>query len=177
MQKPICGFYPGLKHSHWLLFSLCILLGVLLGSLFAAGSDSYLYSLMRQGVLRPTSIVVSLILAVFPFFISAYGAWIRRKEILLWVTFLSAFIYGFFGCLLMGAFGSAGWLMQILMQLTQSISLPLLCWFSLRHFPQQRNTLALDHAICLFIVSALTVFDSFVVSPFVAELIEIYLGR
>jgi len=177
MQKRFSAISRRVKFSQLQQFSLCFIFGLALGALFAAGSDSYLYSLMRQCACRPMSIVTSLILAVFPFLILAYGAWIHRKEILLWMAFLSAFSYGFFGCLLLGAFGSAGWLLQILIQFTQSASLPMLCWFSLRQLEGKQESLLRDHIICIITVSALALFDLFVVSPFVAELIEIYLGR
>lgn len=141
--------------------------GLLLGSLFAAGLDDSFLSLMRRFFAFPVSIVIHLILAVLPFLICTYAFMIRRHEIIFAVLFCKAFSFSFLAYSAFMTFGSAGWLMQPMLQFPDLLLMPTLIWFCLRN----TRSFMRDHFICLGAAVVAVLIHYFAVLPFVAELI------
>lgn len=144
------------------------MLGLILGTLFSAGMDLSTLSWMRRCFSSSVSIVVLLIFAVLPFLISAYAVLIDRFEIVLAVLFCKGFLYAFFAFSAYLIFGSAGWLIQPMAQFSDLILMPMLIWFS----ACDKKNLMQDHLICIGTAVSAVLIHSFVVLPFLAELIE-----
>lgn len=143
-------------------------LGLLLGTLFAAGLDPAFLSLMRRYFTFPVSIVIHLILAVLPFLICTYGFVICRKEIILAVLFCKGFSFSLLALSAYFIFGSAGWLVQPMLQFSDIMLMPVLCWFCLRN----GRSLMRDHLMCVGTAIGAVLIHYFVVLPYVAELID-----
>ena len=143
-------------------------LGLLLGTLFAAGLDPVSLPLMRRLFSASVSIVIHLILAVLPFLICTYGFVIRRQEIVLSMLFCKGFSYALLAVSVYRIYGSASWLLQPMLQLSDLLLMPMLFWFCLRN----GRTLMRDHFICLSAAIGAVLIHCCVVLPFVAELIK-----
>ena len=143
-------------------------LGLLLGTLFAAGLDDSFFPLMRRFFAFPVSIVIHLILAVLPFLICTYAFMIQRKEIILAVLFCKAFSFSLLAFYAVITYGSAGWLMQPMLQFPDLLLMPVLIWFCLRN----TRSFMRDHFICIGVAVAAVLIHYFAVLPFVAELIN-----
>ena len=142
--------------------------GLMLGTLFAAGTDSLFLSWMLRFSSHPVSIVFSLILAVLPFLIAAYAVLIKRQEIVLAVLFCKAFVYAFLGFSAQMIYDTAGWLLQPMIQFPDLLLMPMLFWFCLRG----NKALMRDHLTCLCTAIPVVLIHYFVVLPFVAQLID-----
>lgn len=126
--------------SRWLhkehhLLSLCWLLGVLLGFLAALQADSCLAALMCRTATGTVSIVGLLFGCFFPFLIAAVAAYLSEPWLLLIVCLLKAFSFSFCAFGISLAYGSAGWLVRILLLFSDLLLLPVLyfyCYFLLK---------------------------------------------
>lgn len=151
-----------------LSFFGCWLLGLLLGTLLAVGADASMISLMRRAANCRVSIVL-LLTAVLPFLISAYAVSIYRYSILSVLGLLKAFAYSFCGILSVRAFGSAGWLVQPMLQFTDSITTIFLCFFGIRCCVDQTG-FKRDLIICILVSVAAVIIDYALVSPYLLSL-------
>lgn len=143
-------------------------LGLLLGTLFAAGLDLSFLSLMRRYFSFPVSIVIRLILAVLPFLVCTYGFMIRRQVIILAVLFCKGFSFSLLALSAYFIFGSAGWLVQPMLQFSDLMLMPVLCWFCFRN----GRSLMRDHLMCVGTAVGAVLIHCCVVLPYVAELID-----
>ncbi len=157
----------------WLVW----ILGLSLGTIFASHADPTYYTMMRLAASGQMSIVGLAASILLPFLFSAYAVLIGKPSLLLGVCACKAFSFGYSGTLARGAFGTAGWLIQPLLQFTQICMIPVLCCFCLRHISGKRSTVTRELVFCLVLLAICAGFDYFVVSPFLAKLIDYSLGR
>ncbi len=151
--------------------------GLTLGTLFAAGLDDSYYALMRRLAVMPVSIVLFLIWAILPFLISAYAVLIHKQTILLCLCFAKAFCFSLAAFSFQTSFGSAGWLLQPMLQFSDLALMPMLCWICLRNCRQMEKTALRDHGICLCGAIAAALIGYTVTVPFAVELINHSSGR
>lgn len=147
--------------------------GLLLGIAVAVGSDDSAFSLMRLAARCRVSIVSILITAILPFLFSAYAVSVSKPGFLLLVCFLKAYSFGLCGYLVSAAFGSAGWLVQPLLQFTDVCTLPFLVWFFLRGSSRQENTFRRDLWVCLIAAATAAITDWLIISPFLVRITDI----
>ena len=143
-----------------------MLLGVSL-----AGSLSDV-SWMRMVCENHVSIVGLLPVLLLPFLLSAMAVFLSQTWLLYVIGFFKAFSFGFCCALTQFAFGDSGWLIRLLLFFSDSWSLPLLCWFCLRHLDGQLRTVKIDLAACLGLTIFFALMDSWMVAPFLASLIN-----
>ncbi len=172
MHKTRLLKFPLQLSSRRVQFCLIWILGLLLGALFAAGSEPS-FAWMRLAAQQRVSIVFFWILAVFPFLIVAYASTVRRQEILLVFCFCHAFLTAYLSFTLCSVFGSAGWLLEPMFLLSHYLCLPVLCWFTFRHLEHRKDTLVRDHIICLAIALISATFQYFTVTPYLTKLVFI----
>lgn len=116
-------FFLRLHKEHHLL-SLCWLLGVLLGFFAALHAGECLSALMCCADMGTVSIVNLLFSCLFPFLIAALAAYLSEPWLLLIVCLLKAFSFSFCAFGISLAYGSAGWLVRILLLFSDLILLP-----------------------------------------------------
>ena len=135
-------------HSKSLCVLLSWMLGLLFGTLIAAKIDPISFSLMRRTASSQVSIVDLFIAAAFPFLIAAYAVYINRPKVLLAVCFCKAFGFSFCAFLIIASFGTAGWLVQPLLQFTDIFLIPVFCWFCIRNLSGNKKSLIKDISVC-----------------------------
>lgn len=155
------------------LFVIGWIVGLLAGTVFAVITDVSFLPLMRKAAACRVSIIGLMCTALLPFLFAAYAVFINRFELLLTVCVCKVFSFAYCAVLAARAFGSAGWLVQPLLQFTDICTVPVLCWFSLRHIRTDTVSLRTEFSVCLFLTAAAAGLDYFVVSPFLAKLIDI----
>ena len=108
------GFIPGIRMSCKAAFS---------------------FSLMRGAMDSAVSIVSALCVLLLPLFFSALAVYFSKPKLLYGIAFLKAFTFAFVSAGITSGFGSAGWLARRLLMFSDSLSLPLLWLYWLRHIP------------------------------------------
>ena len=158
--------------SSILISSFCWILGLLLGFFFTAhAGDSYLL-LMRRAAFSQVSISGLAAAVLLPFLFAAFAASVSAPRLICAVCFGKAFFTASCASGILAAYGDAGWLVRSLLQFSDIVSLPLLCWFSMRHVAANRQGIRRDLMICLIPSVIAVMIDFVVVSPFLAMLIE-----
>ena len=123
---------------------------------------------MRAAANGRVSIVLLLSAALMPFLITAYAVSIKQHTAVWALAFFQSFFYVLCGVLTVRSFGSAGWLVQPMLQFSDSVASILFCWFGLRCF--SRGDVRKDLTVCVFICIAAVIMDYFLVSPFLVSL-------
>ena len=88
------------------------------------------------------------------------------------ICFIKALTFGICLSGISVAFGGSGWLMRILMLFSDSCMIVLLLWFWCRHLTGKGNMLMWDAAVCAGAAFVIGLFDYFLVSPFLMELLS-----
>lgn len=147
-----------------------------LGSVFGAITSFYasdsLLSLMRMTAVSPVSIVSLLSAILLPLLFSAFAVYISNVWLLIPAAFFKAFLYHFFCFGILRSFGSAGWLIRLLLIFSDTLTLPVLWMYWLRSIKGTREGLAFRTipAVCaVFLIGSV---DYSVISPFLAQILS-----
>ena len=151
------------------LFLTVWVAGAFLGAFTAAAASTSYFLMMRIAPGSNVSIVGLAVTVLLPFLLSAFAV---SKDKCYWIypiCFIKIFLFCFCGYGIHAAFGSAGWLVQILFQFSDLCTMPVLCWFLIRHLNNSRNRKR-DFYICLGIYAVVCWLDIAFVSPFLAKI-------
>lgn len=107
-----------------------------------------------------------------PFLASYVVFQFLKPALVLPICFLKAFSYSYFGCGILLQYGSAGWLIRLLLTFSDGLALLVLCWYWLRHIEGNRFLLHRDTAVCAGIVLVIGVVDIMYISPFLALVLQ-----
>lgn len=154
------------------LLSACCLFGLLCGTFLGVFfSDSYGF-LMRMAATCRVSIVGLGILLLLPLFLSFLCIHCGRPKLLYGICFLKSFMLGLcaMGCFY--AFGSGGWLVRLLVQFSDLITFPILCWFMLRCISNSGKGIQRDYILCNGAFLLVGILDFFYISPYLVMLID-----
>lgn len=153
------------------LLAPCWCIGLILG-LFAAGSASdVLVPMIRSALSCSVSFTGLLISAVLPFLLSAVAVSLSEPWLLLPISALKAFGFGYCACGVCLAFGSAGWLVRVLFLFTDVCVTPVLFFYWLRHTDGTSFQIG-ELAACVAAAAAVAAADYYLISPFLAMVIE-----
>lgn len=147
-------------------------LGLVLGIVFSIAAGDPLVSLMRTAVNSRVSISGLLTAILLPFLLSAFAVLIHESWLLIPIAFFKAFLFSFLGFGVMAAYGSAGWLVRLLLMFSDCCSLPVLFWYWAAHIGGQRNAALPAAVLPLLIAVGIGSFDYYIISPFLAMLIS-----
>ena len=145
--------------------------GLLCGVLITDKCDPDLLSLMRSAVLSRVSIVGLLAVTFLPFLLSAFAVIFSSPWLMIPISFLKAFSFGYCASAVSTSFGSAGWLVRWLLLFSACCSVPVLYWFWLRHISGSQKSLWMDLVLCAVIVLLIGCLDYRVISPFLVKLL------
>lgn len=154
----------------YLAFSWCA--GLLSGVFLASSAGSTSFPMMRAAVESRVSIVSLLVAGFLPFLFSAFAVSISQPMLLLPICFFKAFTFAFCAALVTAAFGSAGTLLRLLLLFSDSCTLPVLCWFCLRHIRGDELPVVKDLAISTVCIMGIAIVDYWLISPFWVKIIE-----
>lgn len=152
--------------------AFCFAFGCILGILTACATTPNCLLLMRRILAVPVSIVGGMAVWLLPFLITAFAVYKLPAWCILPIAFCKAFSYGFVLQLIYTAFPGAGWLIRSVFLITDSVSVLLLYRLWLRYIEGKMPFVLRDFAICFCILSALTVLDHCLLSPFLVMLIN-----
>lgn len=145
-------------------------LGLFAGLWFGSSYGSGFVSLMRSALSQPVSIVGILAVYCFPFLLTAFAVLISRLELLVLLAFCKAFLFSACACLVELSFGSAGWLIRLLL-VSRWITAPLLLWLWL-YLADRREKSAYAFSVCALWGILAGALEYCYVSPFLAMLFE-----
>lgn len=154
----------------YLAFSFAM--GFTLGVLLACTTAPNSFLLMRSVVMRPVSIVGAFVVWLLPFLITAFAVFKLPARCIPAIAFFKALSYGFVLQLIYIAFPGAGWLVRSLLLFTDNISILLLYCLWLRNIPRKSPAMCKDFGVCACILTAATVLDYCLLSPFMVMLIN-----
>lgn len=122
-------------------------------------------SFIRLILYDRTSIAVLIVTRFLPFLAAFIVCLLSRPIFVIPITFIKAFSFAFsaFGIVL--AFGNAGWMMRWLLMFSDSFSVLLLAWFSIRNLSDNQKSLIKDFAACFLATMFFCVFEYFAILP------------
>lgn len=161
-------------HQHLNNFSLILawIAGEVIGYFVGSQVPDTVISLMRAPTFGRVSIVWLFFSAIFPFLLSIAALRLSLKRLLTSLVFLKAYGFVYSICCLGFAFGSAGWLMQLLYFFTDTLCTLIFLWFILTYpkFSKARQYHRL--LLCLASTTGLVCFDYFAIMPLVLMLLN-----
>ena len=161
----VCG---GRSCKMILLF--CWIIGSLCGAVVASGADS-ISSLVRACCDASVSTVGLLMVSFLPFLFSAVAVSFSLPWLLRLIALLKAFCFSFCAVIVLGEFGTAGWLCCLLLLFTDILTLPLLCRFQLRHCSAVCRFFLLVFCACLIWSLIVCMVDRSWVVPLLRDII------
>lgn len=147
------------------------LIGLLAGSLLATKTSSSYIDAIRLTAKNPVSIVSIFVTALLPALVCTYAAYSHKPGLIYLTCFLKTFIFSHGALTIFTAFGSAGWLVQPMVQFSEFLLLPLFCWFCMRNL-KKSDGLFSDLGIYVCVSLAVCYLNFCFVSPFLAMIIE-----
>lgn len=167
--RPFLAFVK--KNRSILIIVLSLISGFTLAIVLASILEESFLFLMRTAASSRVSIVGLFSVSYLPFLFSAFAVYIRKPKLVLIVLIMKAFLFVFCGLSCIAAFPSGGWMIRALLQFSDFLLLPVLCWFAVRHMTGH-GSLNKDFSFCtaLFVIAGSL--DYCVVSPFLVMLID-----
>lgn len=154
-----------------LILAFSCLSGLILGFWISGRNEVTYLLLTRMAPLLHVSVPGLVACVYLPFLFAVFAVFLSRSWLLVPICFGKMFLYSWCGCSTVSAFGPAGWLVQLLLQFSDTLSLPLLCWFCIRNIDGRADTATRDFLICSLCVLIVGITDLCAVSPFLASLI------
>ena len=164
-------------NQHLCIFALCAVCSAGLGVIFAATVGDIYFLLMRKAASCFVSIVGSAVTVLLPFLVSTFiithsKLWLAYFGCGIYIFSLSSTCYA-----ICRSFGTAGWLMQLMMQFSDIWLIPVLIWlFVLRLTGKCNRRICI---CCIGFALVIGMIDYCIISPFLANLIDSYetMGR
>ena len=163
---------PGFFRKYAATFlALLWLFGLLLGAAAFRGSEGVLVSLMGPAVVCRVSIVSLLIPVFLPFLFAALAVYLSHSGLLAVVCFLKAACFSFVSCGAAACYGSAGWLIWILLMFHDIGGCILLYWYALRHISSARGFSLGELALFLLAGSFFAMAECRFFAPLLAQIV------
>lgn len=144
--------------------------GLLVGLLFySAGNTTP--SLMQGICTHSLSIVLLLPILLLPFLFSVIAVCLSQPWILLFICFGKSFLFSFISLHILNTFGTAGWIIRLLIVFSELFVLPIHFWFWNRHIS---GTCRCDIAEVFCVFSGIVLIGSIdccYVSPFLRSIL------
>ena len=159
------------------IFALCAVCSAGLGIIFAASAGNHYFLLMRKAASCFVTIVGSAVTVLLPFLVSVFV--ITHSKLWLAYCICGSYIFSLSSTCyaICRSFGTAGWLIQGMMQFPDICLTPvLICLFLLRI----KGKCNRESCICCIIFAiVIGMIDYCLISPFLANLIDSYetMGR
>lgn len=142
------------------------------GSWFGSTAEEFVVALMRRACEGNVSIVSLLFVTLLPFLISTFVVLHNAVYLLLPLAFCKAFLISNICCAVAACFGSAGWLVGILLLFSEFCAAPVLYGFWRRHI-SGRQSLSVEEilgfCVWIFLIGSI---NFRIISPFLASLID-----
>ena len=151
----------------------CWGLGLLLGATYGYRADRSYVLLMRIATSSRMTIVGLFVTLYIPLLLSASAVYLKHPQWLIPICFSKAFLFASCGCALFVVFGSAAWLVRLLLQFSDLCTIPFLYWFCMRNITGRNLNTQSDFLVCCVAAAIIGIFDFGVISPYLVKLIDI----
>lgn len=164
-------FQPPSRRDSAIVLAFTLLSGFILGAYVATLAEPSSFSLMRSAADGCVSIVSLLSALLLPFLFTAFAVYIAKPWLLIPIAFFKAFFFSYLGTEIIFLFGGSGWLLRLLLMFTDSLSMPVLCWFWVRIYSGRKvlNVRCLTTAVV--ILFGIVCLDYRLISPFLVNLL------
>ena len=161
----------------WFFLALCATLSAGFGVLFANFADDSYVLLMRMAAGRHVSIVGFAVAYFLPYLVSFLLIVHSKPWLVYFICGIRIFCFSSISSSLVISFGTAGWLVRLLMLFPDICLLPIMMWLSHASLMGHRSHRSLMISIILILVVGMIYFS--MISPFGANLIDSYetMGR
>lgn len=151
-------------------WTFSIFAGIILGS----KSVPHISSLMLSAASDSMSITGMFLIYILPLIFSIISIRLKVSLLILPLSVIKGFFNGFLSASVCVAFGSAGWLICLLLLFTNSVSSVFLMWFWFKYLHNPNSHLMRYFIICVTFSICMFAFDVFVISPFLSAVILYY---
>ena len=162
------------KHITPCMIRVCFLaflwISAMLAGILVCSVDSRIHSLMLVAPGCSLSIVGVLVITILPLAISIAGLAANKFAILYIIYIIKAFTSGYLLFAILRVYGSAGWLMHLLLLFSDNMTNFLILWITFRHIKGKSNTFLFDALICTTISIAIGITDYLFVAPFLCAI-------
>ena len=159
----IAGFLHKVR-LFFLVFSWC--LSFAMGTLFPKAIFDTTVSLVRVLPLCRSSIIVPLLISILPLCITVVAVRFAIPILIYATAAIKGVAFGYCLCSVMLVFGSAGWLVFLLLAFSDITLTVILLWLWSTHFSDHNNLLKKGYAIYCISTVVLKFIDFAIVSPF-----------
>ena len=152
--------------------ALSWILGLLLGILAVSSASEMIVPMMRSAVSGSVSIPGLLAATLLPFLFSAYAVYYSEPWLLLIISVVKSFAFGFcaFGIYL--AYGQSAWLVRFLFLFSDVFMMPVLYVYWLRHISGQVQPKVWVNASCVAAALVIGSIDYCLIAPFLVDIIS-----
>ena len=174
MARLLCRFFPqNLRKCSTIFLAFIWITGLICGaSLFRLAGNSF-SSLMRGAVSGSVSIVSLLSVSLLPFLFSAFAVYIRSDRLLATLCFIKGCLFALVSCSILSVFGSAGWLIRILLMFSDLLCIIPLWRYWIFCTSGTSKGLLKPLTVAGTLVSCIVYLDYTWISPLLVKLIEI----
>lgn len=158
-------YFRTFRKSSVFLLAVFWTLGLGCGGYFFRLTGSNLASQMPLAAMGQPSIFGLLISFVLPFLCSAFAVYISASKLLFLIAFAKAVLFGFVTSAVCTAFGSAGWLVRVLLLFTDIGGVIFLFHYWVRHISGFRPFSAGAFVAYLVPVFCIVLADYYYISP------------
>lgn len=152
-----------------ILLGSVLLLGCIAGIWLSCEARSWFADAV-QALRFPPDGFASLTALTMPLLFSVLAVYVKRPVLLLPLAFWKALFFSYVFSGFIGVCGSAGWLICGLCMFSRIASLPVLCWYWLRHISGQCFCFS-AMLLAFALLVALCLADLWVISPFLAKIL------
>ena len=170
MYKLFERFYRNFKSNlPAVLLAFFWLLGIAIGYFCAVVAERHTEIALSSYIADGTSVLRLWIIHLFPFILVAFAYRFSQHYVIYFLNLVKSAIYSFCNFYVIFVFGSAGWLVRVLLLFTDTFSVLLLFYFSLGCL-YNRSIGKSEYIAVFFSVAVLCLIDCFSVSPFLLSL-------
>lgn len=110
------------------------ILGLVIGMFVSFRVPDQVVSMVRNAAFAPVSFVGIMSAALLPLLLSIPAAFHSNAYLLVPLSFICSFFYGFYGTAILTAFGPAGWLVRPLLIFSRFLMTPVIWFYWVRSF-------------------------------------------
>lgn len=147
--------------------------GLIFGTVTSFYAGNSVFSLMCGALYSPVSIVRLLSAMLLPLLFSAFAVYFSGAWLLIPIIFLKGFSYAYLAFGILSSFGSAGWLIQLLLIFSDTLMLPVLWIYWLRVLKDGQHDLLIRTIPAVSAALLIGSFDISVISPLLAQILSI----
>ena len=153
-----------------IILAFCWCAGLLTGCYFANCAGNTHYSMMRRAASCSVSIA-GLVVVLLPFLFSAFAVYLSKTWLFLPLSFFKAFRFAYLAGIVSASYGSAGWLIRLLLFFTDGLEIAVLLWIWFRWIGEGTKQAIREITGGAILCVMVWIMDYFVVSPFLGKLI------